>query len=53
MSREPAAGTPLVHRRYSFGTPLLAEKKRDFETSLPGTPPPLRRRSAGTPPLVV
>ena len=53
MSREPAAGTPLVHRRYSFGTPLLAGKKRDFEASLPGTPPPLRRRSAGTPPLVV
>jgi len=53
MNNPSAAGTPLVHRRYSFGTPLLAGKKRDFEASLPGTPPPLRRRSAGTPPLVV
>ena len=53
MNNAIAAGTPLVLRWCSAGTPLVARKKRVFETQFSGTPSVLRRCSAGTPSLAV
>jgi len=53
MNKAAAAGTPLRLPWGSAGTPLVAGKKRFFETLFPGAPSPLHSPSAGTPPLVV